>query len=214
MARLRTLLLAFVLLAAPGLSGPVVAQQAQTAEEQQLNAIVGSPAFRTFLQDALIRNEPRALKAACADIQLSRIIGFIIVAPLNLTQRGIEAGAWITAVAVDRCGTPATRRIMARVEGGPNSLTATGMLPGDFRGDLQLETDILRVAIPRLMAAANCVEIARFGVADIRQIAPATPAAWSETWFADACDKKVVAVVEYVQTATGVTYGIRDIKLQ
>ena len=188
--------------------------QGMTPEQQQLSGLIGSPSFRAFLQEAVAGNEAAVFKAKCAEPKVTRVLGFLIVTPPNITQRGIEAGAWVTHVEVDRCGTTASRRILARVEGGINSLTSTGVLPGDFRGDLKLETDVIRTAVIALMGTAGCRDIAQFGVSDIKALTPVTAAGWSETWFAEAYGKPIIAVVDYKRDATGVGFNVHDVKVQ
>jgi hypothetical protein len=190
-------------------------QQAPSPELQQLNAIVVSPAFRGYLDQAVVAVEQAPLKAKCAQPKVTGVRGFVPVATLVMNGGAMTSGMWVTVVNIDRCGTPGVRRILSRVEGGPNALTPSGLLPGDFRGDLRLETDITKAMLSGVLAFSKCADPASVAVADIKSLGEPTPQGWSETWTTEACGKTVTAVVDYKRSPGGGTdYNARDFKLQ
>lgn len=191
------------------------AQQAPSPELQQLNAIVVSPAFRSYLDQAVVAVEQAPLKAKCAQPKVTGVRGFVPVATLVMNGGAMTSGMWVTVVTIDRCGTPGVRRILSRVEGGPNALTPSGLLPGDFRGDLRLETDITKAMTQGVLNFSKCADAASFAVVDIKTQGEPTAQGWSEAWTTEACGKTVTGVVDYKRVPAGGTdYAARDFKLQ
>ncbi len=115
----------------------------------------------------------------------------------------IEKGAWIALATLDRCGTKVTRRVLLKAVSGKNSLAPTFLLPGEFRGNLQLEVDAVKIVTPALAAAAKCQDLKQLKIVDIKSLTPPVKDGWSETWTADACGKIVDCAVSYGATGDG-----------
>ena len=118
--------------------------QALPAGQQQLTALLTSPTYKQFLQTAVNQVESPVLKARCANLRVIDADRFALIIPATFTPNGITGGMWLSVLNVDRCGAPATRRILVQV-GGLNGLSPTAMLPGDFRGDVRLESEISQI---------------------------------------------------------------------
>jgi hypothetical protein len=119
----------------------------------------------------------------------------------------IDTGNWVAVAVLDRCGSQVTRRALLKAIPGANQLQPVFLLPGDFRGNLKLEVDAIRIVTPALLAFAKCQEVSKFQVINVTAITPASASGWSETWTAIACDTKIDAEVTY--TATGDGMNIR-----
>lgn len=59
----------------------------------------------------------------------------------------------------DKCGLTVKRNARLEVMPGANLLKPTPLLPGDFRGDITLERDTVRIVIPVIMVAAKCSDL-------------------------------------------------------
>ena len=81
--------------------------------------------------------------------------------------------------------------------GGLNGLSPTAMLPGDFRGDVRLESEISRAMTAEMMTFSNCKDSTKFAIVDIKAQGVPAPANWTELWTAEACGKFVTAYVDY-----------------
>ena len=96
---------------------------------------------------------------------------------------------------------------MLKAVPGTNNLDATLLLPGDFPGNLKLETDRQVHRYPRPGGACEMRGHEQSSRARYQERSRrAAPTGWSETWLAEACGVKVEAEVIYSATATGMTY--------
>ncbi|MSP20052.1 MAG: hypothetical protein EXQ93_00655 [Alphaproteobacteria bacterium] len=188
------------------------AQGAVPTEQQQLASLLTSPTYRTFLETAVMNVESPVLKARCAQIKIIDANRFSVILPPTFSPGAINTGMWISVLNVDRCGAPATRRILVQV-GGPNALSPTAMLPGEFRGDIRLESDISRAMTRDMMSFSQCQDVTRFAISDIKAVGAGTPEGWSETWLGESCGKIVSATVDYARSLAGaVSYAARDFR--
>jgi len=105
-----------------------------------------------------------------------------------------------------------TRRALLTAVPGKNEFLVTTLLPGDFRGNLGLETDAERVVIPSLMNAAACKDPKQFTMLDIKAVGAASAQGWSETWFAQACGKPVSTKVTYTKKTAGFNIATSETK--
>jgi hypothetical protein len=115
----------------------------------------------------------------------------------------IDAGVWVAMAVLDRCGSQVTRRALLKAIPGANQLQPSLLLPGDFRGNLKLEADAIRIVTPGLMAFAKCQDSRKFQVLNVTATTPASATGWSEAWTAVACDKKIDAQVTYTAIDNG-----------
>jgi hypothetical protein len=97
---------------------------------------------------------------------------------------------------------------------GKNILEPNYLLPGEFRGNLKLETDARRIVLPGLGAFAKCSDITKVTVVDVKQLTPPSAKGWSETWTAAACGKTVEATVAYVVIEGGMNIVASDWKVR
>ncbi len=188
---------------------PALAQTAaQPTNEQLFQSFLASPAYANFIEQALAGTEPAPFKAECTRLTVVDQPRFAIVRPAAFSvtngQGAIVDGVWVAFLPVDRCGTKAIRRLLV-VVAGPNNLTPSRLLPGDFRGDLRLEADVQRTVLPVLMEVAECQDEKNVFVGDIKTLS-ATPTAWSEQWFASACGKPASMLVHYTRNGNSIDY--------
>lgn len=182
--------------------------QGQPTNEQLFVSFLGSPAYANFIDRALQQVEPAPLKAECAVLTVREQPRYAVVRPANFTvtagQGAITDGVWVAWVPVDRCGTATVRRILV-VVAGPNNLTPSRMLPGQFGGDLRLEADVQRTVVPLFQEMAECADEKAVHVRDIKMLA-ATQQAWTEQWFAKACNKDVAILVKYTRAGNAINF--------
>lgn len=178
---------------------------------------LGSPIYRHYLETVINQSEPEVLRAGCPSLKLLDSNGYLLLAEAKFVKVGggysIDAGAWIALAKLDRCGSEVTRRMLLEAVPGQNQLKPTALLPGDFRGNLKLEFDARRIVLPGLGATANCQDMTKVFVIDIKSITPPSPQGWSETWIASACNKAVSAKVTYFGIPGGTNITASDFKL-
>ncbi len=185
--------------------------QAQTqaaTNEQLFLSFLQSPPYASFIEQALVSTDPAVLKAECARMIVREQPRYAVVRPAAFSvvngQGAIVDGVWVAWVPVDRCGVATVRRLLI-VVAGPNNLTPSRMLPGEFGGDLRLEADVQRTAVPVLMEIAECKDEKATYIADIKMLA-VTPTAWTEHWFANACGKQVALLVNYRRNGNAIEF--------
>jgi hypothetical protein len=193
------------------LASPAIAQQGEPDQSALFGAYVNSPVYKNALEKIFNSGEPPVLKAGCQTLKAVTINRFTVLEQPKFVRAGanynIDAGVWVASPVFDRCGSQVTRRALLKAVPGANQLNPTFLLPGDFRGNLKLEADAIRIVTPGLMAFAKCHDRSKFQMLNITSLTPAVPSGWSETWSAVACDAKVDAEVTY--TATGDGMNIR-----
>ena len=187
---------------------PTPAQTQAQANEQLFLSFLGSAPYMQFIEAALASTEPTVLKAECAKMTVREQPRYAVVRPAAFSvtngQGAIVDGVWVAWVPVDRCGVATVRRLLI-VVAGPNNLTPSRMLPGEFGGDLRLEADVQRTAVPVLMEIAECKDEKATFISDIKMLA-VTPTAWTEHWFANACGKQVALLVNYRRNGNAIEF--------
>jgi hypothetical protein len=177
---------------------------------------VASEQYRLFLETIFNRGEPQPPKDRCASMKVVAWDKYQVLEPPTFVRAGgsykIETGAWVAGAELDRCGKRVLRRAILKAAPGNNGLDATLLLPGEFRGNLQLEAEADRTVTPKLMTAAKCKDATAFAVLDVKPSSAATPQGWSETWTAQACGKIVTAKITYKKTSSGVDVAVSDAK--
>ena len=195
-----------------------LAQPAQPDQKAMFGSYLQSPGYKAFLERLFTLGEPATLKAECPTLKIVELHRHVMLQQPTFVRAGanynIDTGAWVGAALLDRCGAKVTRRALLKAVPGTNNLDATLLLPGDFPGNLKLETDAKFIVIPGLAAHAKCGDVNKVRVLDIKALTPAAPAGWSETWLAEACGVKVEAEVIYSATATGMNIVARNWKLR
>jgi hypothetical protein len=176
--------------------------------EQLFISFLGSQPYLNFIDAALASTEPAVLKAECARMTMREHPRYAVVRPPAFTvannQGAIVDGVWIAWVPVDRCGVATVRRILI-VVAGPNNLTPSRMLPGEFGGDLRLEADVQRTVVPLFMELAQCTDDKAVFVSDIKML-QATQQKWTEHWFGNACGKQVAMLVHYTRAGNAINF--------
>jgi hypothetical protein len=190
------------------------AQPAQPDPQALFAGYVASEQYRQFLETIFNRGEPQPPKDKCAAMKIVIWNKYLVLEPPTFVRTGasyqIETGAWVAGAELNRCGKSVTRR--AILKAAPGGIDATLLLPGDFRGNLQLEAEADRTVTPKVMTAAKCKDPTTFAVLDIKPSSAVTPQGWSEAWTAQACGKIVTAKVTYSKTTTGVDIAVADAK--
>jgi hypothetical protein len=79
-----------------------------------------------------------------------------------------------------------------------------GLLPGDFRGNLILERDAIRIVTPAMAASMACTDRQQFFVTDVSRLETKPNGDWTELWTASACGKAVSTEVSYGRMADGI----------
>lgn len=189
-------------------AGTASAQTTAPTNEQLFQSFLASPVYANFIEQGLAGTEPAPFKAECERMTVVDQPRFAVVRPAAFSvtngQGAITDGVWIAFLPVDRCGTRTVRRLLVVVS-GPNNLTPSRLLPGEFRGDLRLEADVQRTAMPVFMDMADCKDEKNVFISDIKSIS-ATTEAWSEQWLANACGKPATLLVHYKRNGNAIDY--------
>lgn len=181
---------------------------AQATNEQLFISFLSSPGYLAFIEQSLAGTDPAPLKAECPRMTVTGQPKYAVVRPAAFTvtngQGAITDGVWVALVPVDRCGTLTVRRLLIAVT-GPNNLSPSRLLPGEFRGDLRLEADVQRTVLPLFVELAQCPDEKAVFISDVKAISE-TPQAWSEHWSANACGKQVAILVHYARSGNAINF--------
>jgi len=193
------------------LVNPAAAQNAPpiSAESKALlEAYISSDGYRTFAEDVFNRIEPLPQRANCPHMTISGNTN--LYTPLtNVSVIGespnrlVANGAWISAVDFDRCGKKVRRRALMKAD-DKGTILPVRLLPGNFRGNLNLERDAMRIAGAALMASAGCADGKLFFVTDVTSTEIKPNGEWTELWTASACGKEVTTDVSYGVVPDGI----------
>src|SRR5262249_5131931 len=124
----------------------------------------------------------------------------------------IETGSWIALGVLRRCNERVVRRALLKAQSGTNTFEVKLLLPGDFRGNPQLETEALKLVMPNLMAKVQCSDKRETFILDVKAIDAPGPDGWSERWRIEACGKPVSARVAYTKAASGLNIAVTEIE--
>jgi hypothetical protein len=198
---------------------PAVPAQSTEPDQKSLFAgYVNSPGYRGYLEKIFNAAEWPTLRAQCSSLRILESNKVVVVEEPRFVRAGanynIDTGTWIAVAGLDRCGVGVTRRALLKAVPGANLLDATFLLPGDFRGNLKLEADALRIIMPGLMVTAECRDTKTFRVLDVTALGPSSPQGWSEKWIAEACRRAVEADVTYRAIAGGMNISATNLKLR
>lgn len=164
-----------------------------------------STMYQSYVEQAFNALEPAPLKAECPVLKFRNFTGHLPIKPLQFAKVGkgisVIAGAWIAEPDIDRCGQSARRRILMTVK-GPNQIDPIPLLPGEFRGDLQLEIDARRIVMPIIKSKARCTDDSAIYVLNVAFMG-GDPKDWKESWTAQACEQPVTVNVHYFGTPDG-----------
>jgi hypothetical protein len=200
------------------LASQALAQQPEPDQKALFAAFLNSPVYHAYLEQIFNAGEPAILKAECPAM---KVVGqnrtVTLEQPKFVRAAGkfqIDTGSWMALATLDRCGSQVTRRALLKADPAANQLQHTLLLPGDFRGNLQLEADAVRIVTPVLMAFAKCQDQSKVQVINVAAITPASASGWSETWTAMACDKKIGAEVTYTAMGDGMKISAGNWKVE
>lgn len=189
------------------LASQALAQQPEPDQKALFASYINSPVYKAYLEQIFNLGEPAILKAECPALKVVVQNQIQVLDQPTFVRAGtnfnIDTGSWIAVAVLDRCGSQVRRRALVKGIPGANQLKPVFLLPGDFHGNLKLESDAFLIVTPAMMAFAKCQDKSKFKVINVTAITPASPAGWSETWSAAACDKKVDAEVTYRATGNG-----------
>ncbi|MGQ0684776.1 hypothetical protein [Bradyrhizobium sp.] len=195
------------------------AQQAEPDQKALFTAYLNSPVYKGYLEKIFNLGEPAILKAECPTLKVVTYNRYTILEQPKFVRAGtnfnIDAGVWVASTVLDRCGSQVTRRALLKALPNTNQLQPSFLLPGDFRGNLKLEADAIRIVTPGLMAFAKCEDRRKFQVLNVAATTPtaASTTGWSETWTAVACDKKIDAQVTYTAIDNGMNISAGNWKV-
>jgi hypothetical protein len=194
------------------------AQSSEPDQKTLFGGYLSSPGYRAYLEQIFNSAEPNLLKAQCPSLRLLESNKFIMVEEPKFVRSGtnyhVESGAWVGVAVLDRCGAPVTRRALLRVAPDTHVLQPTPLLPGEFRGNLKLEADAMRIVLPAMMAIAKCSDLAKARVLDVKSHGPPTPQGWSETWTAAACNMTIEADVSYSPIPGGMNISAGHLRVR
>lgn len=181
--------------------------EAQPADQTKIfEQFLLQPTIQNQLRAMVIDKEPDPLRAECSDLKVLDAGEINIVDPPRFEVRGglqLVKAAWVHTFSVDRCGQKTRRRLFIKYDPSSNKLVPTGLLPGDFHGDLRLEVDAANIAIPSIMSSAHCSDRKTLFMLDVQLLGPRVNGAWSEIWKAQACGNVVYERLDYTPSAPG-----------
>ncbi len=178
---------------------------------------IKSPHHKAFLQKAFNDVEVPPLKAKCAALAIAALDPPLVVQPPQFAQIGNEyvpsVGRWVQRATLNRCGGKVIRRLFLVADPQTGDLHAFGLLPGEYPGNLQLESDAERFVLPGVMGIAKCNDAKKLFVLDTRLTSPAQAQGWTETWTVEACGRTATVDVIYSADATGMNVTGKNYKL-
>ncbi|HXC57489.1 MAG TPA: hypothetical protein VNU97_19475 [Rhizomicrobium sp.] len=195
---------------------PLAAAAGDMSDAQRFPDFLRSEPYRTLVTRYFNEEEPGPLRAKCATLSVTSWGDPIVVVPATFTKNGgsyaLAAGRWVQPATLNRCGAKALRRTLLSEEGG--ILHGGALLPGEFPGNLQLETDATHIVLPAAMGIAKCNDWKSLWVLDTKLTKPAAPQGWSETWTMQACGRAMTADVVYTADATGMNITAKNVKVR
>ena len=194
---------------------PAPAQTAEPSQTEILETYVGSQMYRDYLEKLFNLGEPPPLKRECPPLTLLENKYQILEAPTFVhdgLNYHIETGSWIALGVLRRCNERVVRRVLLKAQPGTNAFEARLLLPGDFRGNPQLESETLHLVMPNLMAKAQCTDRRETFILDVKALDPPGPDGWSERWRVEACGTPVSARVSYAKAVTGLNISVTEIE--
>ncbi|WP_188581960.1 hypothetical protein [Azorhizobium oxalatiphilum] len=187
-------------------------------QQAAFNRLLLSPTMQTFIATNVNALENPVLKAECPSLKVLEANRYDIVQRPVFEQNGqsvgLKSGVWVSMVKVERCGQPTMRRLLIKYEPDQKRFQAIPLLPGDFRGNLQLEVDARRIVIPGVMALAKCSDGKQVFALDVRSGGPSTAEGWSESWRLQTCGRKATVTVLYRKVGDGMDITGKDIKVE
>lgn len=180
--------------------------QSAPTPDQLFASYLNSDSYRTALNLAFNAVEPEERKNGCPEL---KVVQSNLYTPLQAPTFGgsgmnriVVSGTWIAAPIFDQCGKQVKRRAIIQFING--NFKPTGLLPGDFHGDLTLERDSRRIVFPLLMAKTDCRDLKSIVVLDT--VGPHDPGqqSWTEVWKVKACGKDVSATVTFDKHPDGI----------
>jgi hypothetical protein len=203
-----------VALPALALVAPTMAA-AQMTDAQRFPDFLRSAEYRTLATRYFNEEEPGPLHAKCPVLSVVAWGDPIVVVPAKFQKNGdrysLTAGRWVQPATLNRCGAKVMRRTLLTQDGG--ILHGGALLPGAFRGNLQLEDSAEHIVLPAAMGTAKCEDYKTLWVLDTKLTSPAKAQGWSETWTMQACGRAVTADVVYTADATGMNITAKNVKL-
>lgn len=183
---------------------PVSAQEPLPLnQEQMFGVFLASPIYRDHLQNAVNASEPPPLKARCEALKLLDSSRYTVIDAPEMVRNGssltLAKGIWISYPTFDACGTRVGRRMLERYIPETNTLKPIRLLPGDFIGDLRLESDARNIVSVGLLLKANCSDPKTLYYLDIKNKPTDEPNTRIETWTANACGNDVELDVRYTR---------------
>ena len=180
---------------------------------------VKSAHHTAFLTKAFNDTEPPPLKAACAaGLKIVALDPPQVVKPPEFAQIGQEyipsVGRWVQRATLNRCGVKVIRRLFLVADPQTGDLHAFGLVPGEFAGNLQLESDARQIVVGGMAGVAHCTDMKKVFVVDTKLTSSPQPQGWSEMWTTLACGRTVTADVIYTADATGMNITARNLKVR
>lgn len=192
---------------------PAAEQQATTDPAVILLSYVKTPGYLNSVQKMLPLAEVPPMRKRCKDIALldANRVSIIETPVFTQTPTGLrlDGGAWINLIGAETCSERVTRRFLVTAKPNGGGVDYRPLLPGDFRGNLVMENDAKRLAIPTLAKAAHCLDPAKVFIINIHALGVATTKGWSEFWEAEACGKPASADVDYTMENGTITIKSR-----
>jgi len=135
----------------------------------------------------------------------------VFVLPERDSAGSIRKGAWKEEVRQEGCGQDRILNVLGVVQ-GPGTLGTVPLLPGNTRGDPQLQKDAVQYAMIAAGAsgkdcAQGYVENTEFTDQGDKPVAGGKGPPWRELWTVIACGRKAQVTMRFIPDATGTTIG-------
>jgi hypothetical protein len=174
---------------------------AQTPLGFQVEELLRSESYVSFLKTAIPNHEPAPLAAECKDLKPLSRRRVEIITPLEFELGTIQprAGQWIDHLIVDRCGEKVFRRIYFHVA-KDKAIQARALVPGTTYIRPILEPHIVKDTVSAGAKRLDCTE----GVVVIDATPVSKPSSdrnnetpWEENWTVAGCGKRTVVTVVF-----------------
>jgi hypothetical protein len=200
MARMKTLLVASLLLAA----APAFAQS--SADESTLRALINAGKRLAPQAQAVLEQQQSQIDSKCKLTKLEPDT-VSVMTDVTFNLDGIpERGEWTTSYLAQACNKPVRRTV--GFKGTAKGVEVFAGAPGETKADAQLGQDVWRgfkIAATRAQPACKKMTLLSTQIAE----EPAGPMGnWREAWIADVCGRQMGQIVSFYPTKRGTMFRL------
>lgn len=192
------------------------AQGSVQPDRAKMEAYLGSPAYLSLLQQAMLDAE-KGQTTPCANVTGTKRIGLAVMAPIAFEGAQPKQGTWWDRLEADRCGKPMTYNLLVTHRPGEGSRAAP-LLMGTTKADPILQRDAKPVVMEMAATAPGKNKCKEHKIENTLFQGPEKPAqgepqpgaaAWTELWTTRGCGRQVPVQVRFAPTPQGTAISAR-----